>query len=208
MSRAILIWTTNSKKFRNEVKFGFIYTINLIYLYIHEFIEDLVNLESKEKAIITEKTKKEFKFIQNSTEIEVNTEKRALRESEMKLTKTIDEKFYSLRLDLAKEKKLRESLAIEFFDDVEDKIAEVKNEIDYLNKTRNENHESLLKRLSHEINSFHQLLAEERKKRKDMHNQLLKMISDIQRKISTEIEHERSEREDTQESLIKLLEDT
>jgi hypothetical protein len=67
-------------------------------------IEELITLENKEKAILNEKTQKEFKLIENSTEIEVNTEKRALRETEMKLTKNVDEKFYSLRLDLAKEK--------------------------------------------------------------------------------------------------------
>ena len=69
-------------------------------------IEELISLENKEKAILTEKRNKEFKLIENSTEIEVNTEKRNLRESEMKLAKSIDKKFYSLRLDLAKEKYL------------------------------------------------------------------------------------------------------
>lgn len=38
--------------------------------------------------------------------------------------------------------------------------------MDFLNKTRAEANEKLVKRLGQEINSFHQLMAEERKKRK------------------------------------------
>lgn len=38
----------------------------------------------------------------------MNVEKQNRRESEAKITRLIDEKLYSLKLDLAKEKKLRE----------------------------------------------------------------------------------------------------
>lgn len=97
-----------------------------------EKLRDAIALESKQKAILTEKTRKEFKLIENSTEIEVNTEKRNLRESEMKLTKMVDEKFYSIRLDLAKEKKLRETSTEEFFEDIETKMTEIRTDIDSL----------------------------------------------------------------------------
>ena len=55
-----------------------------------------------------EKKTKEFKLSENNLQIDLNLEKQARRESEAKLSKIIDERLYTIRLDLAKEKKIRE----------------------------------------------------------------------------------------------------
>ena len=45
---------------------------------------------------------------ENNLMIELNIEKQNRRESEAKISKMIDERLYAIRLDLAKEKKIRE----------------------------------------------------------------------------------------------------
>lgn len=146
-------------------------------------IEELIDLERKEKAILAEKKRKEFKLIENSMEIEVNTEK-----------------FYSVKVDLAKEKKIRENNTYEFFDEVEENISDIRNDIDQLDKSRRENNDKLVKRLSQEINSFHHLLAEERKKRQNMHE-------NIKKRVTQELVVPKTEKGETHETLLKLLED-
>ena len=76
-------------------------------------IEELLELERKEKVILSEIMRKELKLFENLMEIEANTDK-----------------FYSLKVDLAKEKKLREDASYQFFDSIEEKVNEIKDEID------------------------------------------------------------------------------
>lgn len=49
-----------------------------------------------------------MKLSENNINIELNVEKQNRRESEAKINKMVDERLYSLKLDLAKEKKMRE----------------------------------------------------------------------------------------------------
>lgn len=49
-----------------------------------------------------------MKLVENNILMEISVEKQNWRESENKVTKLIDEKLFNLKLDLAKEKKLRE----------------------------------------------------------------------------------------------------
>ncbi len=60
------------------------------------------------ELMIDEKKSKEMKLIDNNIQIELNIEKQNRREGEAKLSKLLDERLYTIRLDLAKEKKLRE----------------------------------------------------------------------------------------------------
>jgi len=175
-------------------------------------IEEMLEMERKEKDILSEKKAKEFKIIQNSLEIEINNEKynvaQTFHQDTVGQPNAFGEKFFALKMDLAKEKKLREDTSNEFYEDVDDKMNEVRNEIKYLNKTQVDTNEKLAKRLGQEINAFHQLLSEERKKRKNMHERMANMIKDIQKQVVNELNIERSEREEMQESFIKLLEET
>ena len=49
-----------------------------------------------------------MKLSDNNIQIEINVERQNRRESETKIVKMIDERLYGLKLDLAKEKKVRE----------------------------------------------------------------------------------------------------
>jgi hypothetical protein len=60
------------------------------------------------RELLDERKSKELKLSENNIQIELNVERQNRRESEAKITKMIDERLYSLKLDLAKEKKMRE----------------------------------------------------------------------------------------------------
>lgn len=55
---------------------------------------------------IDERKSKELKLCENNISIELNIEKQNRRETEAKIQKMLDERLYSLKLDLAKEKKM------------------------------------------------------------------------------------------------------
>jgi hypothetical protein len=75
---------------------------------MHRLVEGVNNEQMARELMIDEKKSKEMKLIDNNIQIEINIEKQHRRESEAKLSKLLDERLYTLRLDLAKEKKLRE----------------------------------------------------------------------------------------------------
>ena len=58
--------------------------------------------------MLDERKTKEHKLTENNLAIEMNTEKQQRRDAETKINKMTEERLFSLKLDLAKEKKLRE----------------------------------------------------------------------------------------------------
>ena len=64
--------------------------------------------EQLARDLLDEKKGKEIKLVENNMNIELNIEKQNRRESEAKISKIIDERLYTIRLDLPKEKKIRE----------------------------------------------------------------------------------------------------
>lgn len=71
-------------------------------------VEGVSNEQMARELMIDEKKSKEMKLVENNIQIELNIEKQHRREGEAKLSKVLDERLYTIRLDLAKEKKLRE----------------------------------------------------------------------------------------------------
>jgi hypothetical protein len=69
---------------------------------------DILQHEQQARDLMDEKKTKEVKLTENNMLIELNIEKQNRRESEAKISKIIDERLYAIRLDLAKEKKIRE----------------------------------------------------------------------------------------------------
>ena len=67
-----------------------------------------IQTESMARELMDERKTKELKLTENNIQIELNVEKQNRRETETKINKMIDERLYSLKLDLAKEKKQRE----------------------------------------------------------------------------------------------------
>lgn len=74
-----------------------------------------IKSEEMAREILDEKKGKELKLSENNITIELNIEKQNRKETEAKITKTIDERLYGLKLDLAKEKKMREDAEDRYF---------------------------------------------------------------------------------------------
>ena len=60
------------------------------------------------RELLDERKLKEIKLSENNINIEMNVERQNRREGENKVAKLIDEKVFGLKMDLAKEKKMRE----------------------------------------------------------------------------------------------------
>ena len=71
-------------------------------------MNDGIQAEQLAREILDERKAKELKLCENNITIELNVEKQNRRESETKITKMIDERLYNLKLDLSKERKIRE----------------------------------------------------------------------------------------------------
>ena len=67
-------------------------------------------LESERMAldVLGERRTKELKLLENNLKIDISTAKLQRRESEQQIAKAADEKMFALKLELAKEKKVRE----------------------------------------------------------------------------------------------------
>ena len=67
-------------------------------------------LESERMAldVLGERRTKELKLLENNLKIDISTAKLHRRESEQQIAKAADEKMFALKLELAKEKKVRE----------------------------------------------------------------------------------------------------
>ena len=65
-----------------------------------------ISSEQLVRESIDERKAKELKLCENNISIELNVEKQNRRETDAKIQKMLDERLYSLKLDLAKEKKM------------------------------------------------------------------------------------------------------
>ena len=81
--------------------------VKLVKENINKLVETIQN-ETMARDIVDEKKTKEIKLCENNLQIELNIEKQHRRETEAKISKIVDERLYTIRLDLAKEKKIRE----------------------------------------------------------------------------------------------------
>ena len=67
-----------------------------------------ISSEQLVRESIDERKAKELKLCENNISIELNIERQNRRETDAKIQKMLDERLYSLKLDLAKEKKMTE----------------------------------------------------------------------------------------------------
>ena len=86
-----------------------------------------------------ERKGKEIKLAENNINIELNVEKQNRTESEAKITKMIDERLFGLKLDLAKEKKVREEAHERHVSIFGEQIGRLAEEIDVENRLREDN---------------------------------------------------------------------
>ena len=90
-----------------------------------------------------------------------------MRESNLQISKRIEDKFQEQVELVTKEKRTREDTTDQFLGEIAEKLGSIEGEIDKEKKWKND---KLVKRLSEEISAFHDVLSEERKRREENQN--------------------------------------
>ena len=74
-------------------------------------IGENVSSERMARELLDERKSKELKLSENNLNIELNLLKQSRKEYEIRVSKLLDERLFGLKLDLAKEKKVREEVS-------------------------------------------------------------------------------------------------
>jgi len=82
------------------------------------------------REILDERKSKELKLVENNVSLDLNVEKQNRKDNENKIQKQIDEKCFSLRLELAKEKKTREEVMDRHAKELAEQIARLSDAVD------------------------------------------------------------------------------
>merc|ERR1712000_646978 len=82
------------------------------------------------REILDERKSKELKLVENNVALDMNVEKQNRKDNENKLVKQIDEKLFALRIDLAKEKKIREEVMDRHAKELAEQIARLSDAVD------------------------------------------------------------------------------
>jgi hypothetical protein len=160
------------------------------------------------RELLDERKTKELKLVENNLNIDLNILKQSRKEHEGKVIKSLDEKLYALRLELAKEKKFREEVAETQSQCIEENLSRLTSFVENEAVTREESCTRLNQHVQEEIVKIEDSIQIERKEREEVNNSMMKMLDDMQERLLQEISFERQERQSTEETLLKLLEET
>ena len=114
-------------------------------------------------------------------------ERQHRREAEAKLSKAMEERLYTIRLDLAKEKKVREDTQEHNYSQVGESIRALQEEIDQQIVQSEENSQRVIQQLSEEVASFHEQMLEERRQRETAQSQMVRMLEDAHARVVSEL---------------------
>ena len=109
-------------------------------------------------AVLHERRQTDVKQSETRLHFELNADRQSRKENEVKTGKIIDEKLYSLRLELAKEKKAREECNNRYDGTFGAQIDQISLAILEENKQREDSSQILVNVLSEEISKFHEQL--------------------------------------------------
>ena len=151
---------------------------------------------------------KELKNAESNMGADIMLNKQTQKEINSANSKLADENIFSLRLELAKGKKLREETEGKLIKEIEERILNVEDDLESEKKVREENAEKLIRKISEQIQKINESMEKDRKMKEESQTTMFRMIEDMHTKLIQSIEQERQEREEEEDVLIKLLEDT
>ena len=160
------------------------------------------------RELLDERKVKELKLVENSLLIDLNLLKQSRKEQEIKIVNLLDEKLYSIKYELAKERKIREEFSEQQSVQLSSSIERLNTVFEEETNARQDGMESLNAHIVEELQKFEDEIYNEKRDREDANAALLKMLEDMQDRLFQEISAERDERENTEETLLKLLEET
>mmetsp|Transcript_9618 Transcript_9618/g.9574 ORF Transcript_9618/g.9574 Transcript_9618/m.9574 type:complete len:137 (+) Transcript_9618:404-814(+) len=124
----------------------------------------------------------------------------------MKRNKNLDEKFLTLKIDVANEIKMREESEEYLITDFETDIINLNESVSNESKIRDDRFEDLIRIIGDNLSRGYQALDAERNSRKAIHELYKKFVNELKAKIENQIAQDRRERELFEENLIRVLE--
>lgn len=164
--------------------------------------------ERASKDFLDERKTKELKLVENSLQIDLNLLKQSRKESEVKTLKILDDKLYPIKLDMSKERKIRQDIYDQQSIQLTASIERLHSVVEEESSNRQEGLENLNIQIVEEFQKFEDESLTERRERDEANSALNKMLEDMQERLLQELKTERDERENTEEILLKLLEET
>ncbi|CAG9334362.1 unnamed protein product [Blepharisma stoltei] len=172
-----------------------------------KYQEELNNEVKLLDEIDTNKSK-DIRLIENNFNIDINIEKQGYKESITKLGNTEDEKFFEVKLEVARSKKSREDADESIMTEFAQSIAKINNLVEEESNLREEGYNKLLQNIADDIAKYYKAVEQQTKIREELNGVFSKMVENFQEKVKEEINKERQDREKSIETLLKLLEDT
>jgi hypothetical protein len=160
------------------------------------------------REAMDERKAKELKLVENNLRIDLNLLKQARKDTEGKVTKGLDDRLYSIKVDLLKEKKLREEFESAQEQQLEETLERLLSFSEDETVAREESCSRLEAVLTEETGKFEEEIDLEASVREETTATMMQMLRDMQERLLTEVKTEREERISTEATLLKLLEDT
>ena len=160
------------------------------------------------RELLADRKKKEVALVESSVMLDLDREKKARHESEATLMKLIDDKCFSMRLALAKEKKQREGAEEKHATEVSNAISKTNTDALDEMQRKTEDGNMLVQRLAETMHDLREQLKEEQRVREETERTMLRMLDDMVGNIQEELKAEMRDREATEEMLLRLLEET
>ena len=151
---------------------------------------------------------KELKNAEGGIGADLIINKQTEKESYNLNAKLEDESIFTLRLELAKGKKLREEKEGRALKEIAERLACIEADLDAEKRVREENAEKLIKKATEQITKINDAMEREKKLRDESQATMFRMIEDMNSKLMECLEQERKHSEEEEDVLIKLLEDT
>lgn len=193
-------------KANEELKFNVIHTQQFKDQLLK--LQEQVTRERESREIFEERKSKEVKLLENNLNIDLNIEKQNGKDAFGRLNKAVEEKLFEIKIELGKEKNIREETEDKQIQEFTKEITLLQDAVENETQSREIGYDKLLKKIKEELGRMFENVEIQGKIRDENHKYLTGGIDEMDTKIRGEIVREKKEREVTEETLIKLLEET
>jgi hypothetical protein len=138
----------------------------------------------------------------------IETESQHRVEDEMKIIRTFEEKFSSMRDEIIRESKSRVENEVNLKKYLELDIPKLFEGLKEEALAREAMESRILRRAMEEIARLGEAIAAEKRHREESEESMIRMLEEVVVKMQGDLANERREREESEETLLRLLEDT
>ena len=171
-------------------------------------VAEATKTEDLALEVLDDRKTKEAKSSEKNTMLDADRERQNFKETHGKLERTAEEKLFELRLELNKEKKMREEAEESQLNEFTDDILKLQEAIDHEISSRELSYERIVRSIGQELSVGYEKVEKQTRARAEVHSNYSKTIEELEDLIRHELQKERAEREHVEETLIKLLEET